>query len=115
MYLVAKALASTVLIVLASEIARRYPTAGAMIVSLPLVAVLAMSWLWIETGNTDRLAQFSQGTFWFVIPSLPMFLLIPALLKNGVGFWFSLLAGCLLTMALYLFTVWVLARFGVQL
>lgn len=114
-YLIAKSLISASLLVLASETARRFPAAGALIVSIPLVAVLAMVWLWVDTGDNIRLAQFSESTFWFVIPSLPMFLLMSWLLRSGVGFWPSLLAGCLLTVALYFCAVWLLSKFGVQL
>jgi hypothetical protein len=61
-----------------------------------------------------RIADHAQSTFWYVLP-LPMFLALPAMLRAGVGFWTSLGASCLLTMALYVLTVWGLAKFGVSL
>lgn len=61
------------------------------------------------------LATHATGTFWFVIPSLPMFLAIPALLKRGVGFWPALAAGCALTMALYLAMIWIGPKLGLRL
>ena len=60
-------------------------------------------------------AAHAQATFWFVLPSLPMFLAIPAMLRAGVGFWTSLIAGCLLTIALYGLMVWLAPRVGIRL
>ena len=74
-----------------------------------------MIWLWRDTGDRVRMAAHAEATFWYVLPSLPMFLLIPALLRAGAPFWLALGAGVLLTAALYLLTTAVLARFGVRL
>ena len=63
----------------------------------------------------ERLADHAAGTFWFVLPSLPMFLLMPAMLTRGYGFWPALVAGCLLTIALYLAMIWIGPRFGLRL
>ena len=115
LYLLIKAALSGLVIAVASEVARRWPGWGALIVSLPLVSILAMIWLWRDTHDPIRLAAHSEATFWFVLPSLPMFLLIPALLKRGVGFWPALAAGCLLTIGLYALMVWVGPRLGLRL
>jgi hypothetical protein len=109
-YLFIKAAVSGVLIALASEVARRHAGFGALIASLPLVSVLGMIWLWRDTQDPQRLADHAAATLWYVIPSLPMFLLIPLLLRAGIGFWPALLAGCALTVVLYLITIWVMAR-----
>jgi hypothetical protein len=74
-----------------------------------------MLWLWRDTRDPVRLAAHSEATFWYVLPSLPMFLLIPALLRAGVPFPVALGAGVVTTAALYLLTTAVLARFGVRL
>lgn len=114
-YLIVKAVLSAIIIVTVSEIARRSAGFGALIASLPLISVLGMIWLWRDTSDPVRMANHAQATFWFVLPSLPMFLLIPLLLKRGIGFWPSLLAGCALTVLLYLVMVTILARWGVRL
>ena len=114
-YLTAKALLSGILIMVVSEIAKRSPAFGALVASLPLVSVLAILWLWRDTGDTARIADHAEATFWYVLPSLPMFLAFPALLRHGVAFWAALLGACLLTVALYGLTVLVAARFGVRL
>ena len=114
-YLLIKAAISGLLIALASEIARRNAGLGALIVSLPLVSVLTMIWLWRDTHDPARVADHVGATLWYLAPSVPMFLLIPALLRAGWGFWPALGLGCVLTFALYLLTVLLAGRFGIKL
>jgi hypothetical protein len=114
-YLLLKGVISGILIVAASEIARRWPGWGALVVSLPLVSILAMLWLWRDTHDPVRMATHVEATFWFVIPSLPMFLLIPAMLRQGFNFWTALIVGCVLTVVLYLGMTWIGPRFGLKL
>src|SRR5262245_25656261 len=101
LYVAIKAALSGILIAIVSEVAKRYPGFGALIASLPLVSVLGMMWLWWDKPDAPNMAAHAQATFWFVLPSLPMFLLIPAMLRQGFGFWVSLVVGCLLTVLLY--------------
>jgi len=114
-YLLLKAGLSGVIVAIVSELARRSPSAGALIASLPLVSILAMIWLWRDTGDAVRIADHAEATFWYVLPSLPMFLVLPALLRNGVGFWLALAIVCALTMVLYLAMIRILAWFGLGL
>lgn len=115
LYLVLKAAISGVLIAAASTLAKRFPGFGALIASLPLVSVLGMAWLWNEKPDAEIMAAHAGATFWYVLPSLPMFLLIPVLLRHEVGFWPALLAGCGLTIALYAAMTWLAPRFGLHL
>jgi len=115
LYLLIKAAISGVLVALVSEVARRFPGIGGLIASLRLVSVLAMIWLWRDTHDPVRMAAHASATFWFVLPSLPMFLLIPELLRRGAGFWPSLVAGCALTIALYSLMVWLGPKLGLRL
>lgn len=114
-YLLIKALLSGAIVAAVSEIAKRFPGFGGLLASLPLISVLGMIWLWRDTRDPERLAAHAGATFWFVLPSLPMFLLIPALLKRGVGFWPAMAAGCAMTVLLYALTIWLVPRFGVKL
>ena len=101
LYLLVKAAISGLLIALISEIARRSPGWGGLLASLPLTSLIAMIWLWRDTGDEQRIADLSLGAFWFVLPSLPLFLIVPWLLRAGWGFWPSVLAACAVTIALY--------------
>ena len=115
MYFIIKCVLSGIIIALVSEIAKRSPAFGALVASLPLISILAIIWLWRDTGDTTRIASHMEATFWYVIPSLPMFLLVPLLLRAGHSFWLSLAAGIVLTIVLYALTVMMAAKFGVKL
>ena len=115
LYLAVKAVLSGIIIATISEVAQRNPGFGALIASLPLVSLLGAIWLWHDKPDTTNMASHLEATFWFVLPSLPMFLLIPMLLRNGVSFWPSLLVGCALTVALYLAMTWLGQRIGLRL
>lgn len=115
LYLAVKAIVSGLLIAAISEIAKRNPAAGALVASLPLISILGMMWLWRDTGDPVRMAAHVEATFWYVLPSLPMFLLIPALLRSGMPFWSALVSGCGLTVVLYLIMVWAGPRLGIHL
>lgn len=114
-YLIVKALLSGFIIAIVSEVARRAPGVGALIVSLPLVSLLTFVWLWRDTGDAERIATLSQSAFWFFLPSMPMFLALPAMLRAGLGFWPALLLAMALTMLLYGLMVAVGPRFGLRL
>ena len=114
-YFVIKCVLSGIIIAVVSEVAKRSPAFGALIVSLPLVSLLGILWLWRDTGDAERIASHAESTFWYVLPSLPMFLVLPAMLRAGVDFWLSTGASCVLTIALYAVTASLLARFGINL
>jgi hypothetical protein len=115
LYLAIKAGLSGIIVAIVSEVARRYPGWGGMIASLPLVSVLGMIWLWSDTKDPVRMADHAGATFWFVLPSLPMFLLIPWMLRHQWSFWMALAAGCALTILLYALTLWAAPRLGLRL
>ena len=115
LYLAIKAALSGIIIAIVSEVAKRYPGFGALIASLPLVSVLGMLWLWKDKPDPINMASHVEATFWFVLPSLPMFLLIPWLMRHGIAFYVALAIGCAVTIALYLGMTWLGPRFGLRL
>ena len=115
LYLAIKAALSGIIIAIVSEVAKRYPGFGALIASLPLVSVLGMIWLWRDKPDVPTMAAHVEATFWFVLPSLPMFLVMPALLRHGWSFWAVLAVGCALTILLYSLMTWMGPRFGLRL
>lgn len=113
--LIARALLAGAMIAAISEVGKRLPGTAAIIASLPLVSVLGMVFLWHQKPDAANMAAHSQATFWYVLPSLPMFLAIPALMSRGVGFWLALGLGCALTVVLYLAMMHFGPRFGLDL
>jgi len=103
------------IIVLISEISKRVPLLGSLIASLPLVSVLGMLWMYGESRDIQRIATHAEGTFWYVLPSLPMFLVLPWMLRKGLSFPVSLSAGIVLTCFLYVLMTKVLSKFGLNL
>ncbi len=113
LYFITKAALSGVLIAVISEVARRYPGFGGLIASLPLISVIAIIWLWRDTGgDVAQVASHARATLWYVVPSLPFFLVLPALLERGQSFWFALGVSIVLTIALYGLSIWAAGLFG---
>jgi hypothetical protein len=110
-----KLLVSAGIIVLISELSKKLPLLASLIASLPLVSVLGMIWMYGEKVEVEKIAAHAEGTFWYVLPSLPMFLLMPWMLKKGISFPVSLSAGIALTGVLYFLMTKVLAKFGMNL
>ncbi len=112
---IVKAAISGVLVMIVAETAKRSPAFGALVASLPLISILGVIWLWNDTGDGVRIADHMEATFFYVLPSLPMFLAMPAMLRAGMAFWPSLSISIVLTVALYFATAWIVARFGIRL
>ncbi len=88
---------------------------SALLIALPLTSLVAMVWMHHAGQSSERLANHSEGTFWFVLPTLPMFLIIPWMLRHGWNFWTTIAANCLFTAAFFWLTVIILRRFGIDL
>jgi hypothetical protein len=101
-----KVILTVVVVVAVAEISKRSTVWGALLASLPLTSLLAFVWLYIDTRDAGRVAALSKDIFWLVIPSLPLFLVLPALLKMGWSFWTSLAAACAVTAMSYLVMLW---------
>ena len=112
---IVKIIITALIIVLVSEISKRLPLLGSLIASLPLISVLGMIWIFQETKNSQKLISHAEGTFWYVLPSLPMFLVMPWMMKKGISFYLSLGVGILLTIILYVIMTKLLSRFGLNI
>lgn len=100
-YLIVKYAVTALVVVLVSELARRSTLLGAVLASIPLVSVLAMIWIYVETEDTRRIAALSSDIVWLVLPSLVLFVVLPVMLRNGIGFWISLASSVGATAAAY--------------
>jgi len=113
-WLITKYLLTAAVVVLVSEFAKRSDKLGGLIAALPLVTVLALIWLHVEKQPAEKIANHAWYTFWYVLPTLPMFLVFPALLPR-LGFWPTLLACVLLTVVCFALFALLLRRFGIEL
>lgn len=113
-YIVLKYLITAGVVVLVSEFAKRSDKLGGLIASLPMVTVLTLIWLYVEQQPTAKIANHAYYTFWYVLPTLPMFLLFPYLLPKW-GFVLSLISCVLFTMLLFFVFAWAVKPFGVHL
>lgn len=114
MYFFLKVLISALVIAAVSEIGRRSTLMAAVIASLPLNSVLAILWLYHDTGDAARVIALSRGIFWALLPSLLFLLLFPFLLRSGLRFGWALSAAILAMIAAYLLYAWLLGRLGIR-
>ena len=110
-----KIVVSAVVIVAVSELGKRSSFWGAVLASLPLTSLMAFVWMRVDNAPAEQIAGLSTSIFWLVLPSLVLFLLLPLLLRNGVGFGVSLMTSSAATAGAYWLMTIVLAKFGVVL
>ena len=113
-YLIIKYFITAAVVVLVSEFAKSSDKLGGLVAALPLVTVLTLIWLFVEKQPTTKIANHAYYTFWYVIPTLPMFLLFPYLLPKW-GFWPTLLSCIMMTLIIFYVYAIVLKNFGIDL
>ena len=106
---------SALILVAVAEVAKRSTFWAAALASLPLTSLLAFVWLYLDTGDVQKVATLAGGIFWLVLPSLLLFVLLPLLLRSGWGFWASLAVSSAATALAYLGMIRLLAAFGIRL
>tara|TARA_B100000927_G_scaffold85757_1_gene69028 strand:- start:3366 stop:3755 length:390 start_codon:yes stop_codon:yes gene_type:complete len=112
---IAKLFLTALVILMVTKVQIFHDRISALLVALPLTSLLAMIWMRVEGQDASRIANHAEGTFWFVLPTLPMFLLLPWMLRNGWGFGTALAINCLVTVILFLGLVAILKRVGINL
>jgi hypothetical protein len=113
-----KYLITAAVIVIVSELAKKSDKMGALVISLPIASILTMIWIFLEALEVDRIKKLSDHafyTFWYVVPTLPMFLLIPTLLKRGLHFSLVIFIYCAGTFVLFYLWAKILEKFGILL
>jgi hypothetical protein len=113
-WIATKYLITAGLVVLISELAKRSDKLGAFIASIPLVTLLTLIWLYVEGAPTQKISNHAYYTFWYVLPTLPMFLVFPWLLAKS-GFWFALVGSALITAICFVLVARIALAFGVDL
>ena len=107
-----KGVLSGAIVVIASEIAKKSSIFGALIVSLPIVSILSLFWLYNDTKDTSKVADFAEGILWLVIPAISLFVILPYLLRRDWGFEAAMAVGILVTILAYSVSVYVFTQFN---
>jgi uncharacterized membrane protein (GlpM family) len=113
-WIITKYAITALLVVLISEVAKRSDKLGALIAALPTVTVLAMIWLYLEQQPAEKIGNHAWYTFWYVLPTLPMFLVFPFLLSR-LGFWGALAASAMIAAVCFSLLAIIMKRFGILL
>ena len=113
-WLIVKYCVTAGLIVLLSEVAKRFDRLGGLLAALPMVTVLTLIWMRLDKAPEEKIGNHAWYTFWYVLPTLPMFLAFPFLLPR-IGFWPSLAASAVITLACFAAFAWIVRRFGIVL
>ncbi|OAM51538.1 hypothetical protein A7981_08615 [Methylovorus sp. MM2] len=113
-WLITKYCITAAIVVLVSELAKRSDKLGGFVAALPLITILALIWLYLEKQSAEKIANHAWYTFWYVIPTLPMFLAFPSLLQR-IGFWPTILASICITICCFSVFALILHRFGIEL
>lgn len=112
---IVKVLLTAIIILFVNKIQLFSDKLSALLIALPLTSLLAMIWMWQGGQPSTKIAGHAEGTFWFVLPTLPMFLILPWMLRHGWSFWPALAANCALTTGFFWITVILLRKFGIDL
>jgi hypothetical protein len=110
-----KVLISSGVIVVVSEIAKKNTFIGGLIASIPLISVLSMIWLYIDTSDVEKVKALSNSILWMVVPSMALFISFPILINYGISFYSSLLISIIITISCYGLTIFTLTYFGIKL
>lgn len=115
MYYIIKVIISSVLIVAISEVSKKSSLIGGILASIPLISVLGMIWLYIDTESSEKISHFSTSVFWLVIPSLSLFIALPILLKMKFHFYIALPISLVIMIICYYLMIFLLNKFGIKL
>ena len=110
-----KLIISSGIIVLVSELAKKSTFIGGLIASIPLISILAMTWLYIDTKDIENVSNLSKSILWMVVPSLALFITLPVLLKSGFNFYLSLSISIIITLFCYALVIYALGKVGIEL
>ena len=115
MQFLVKVIVSALIIAAISELGKRFTPVAAILASLPLTSIIAFIWLYVDTKDVEQVSELSYGVFWMVIPSLVFFIVLPVLLKKGIGFYTAVILAATITTACYFGFIFLLDKVGIKL
>ena len=114
MFIILKIILTSGIIVLASEIAKKSDKFGSLVTALPLITILTLFWLYYENQSVEKISNHAWYTFWYVIPTLPMFYFFPWFM-NRMGFWPTMLISIFICLICFILFAFVVKKFGIDL
>ena len=90
---------SVLVIVSVSEFSQRSPRLGALLLTLPLVSILAFGAAWFRDHDLKSLSLMARETLVLVPLGLPFFVPLAFAERLGFGFWTASAAGLVLASA----------------
>ncbi|CAA6826250.1 MAG: Unknown protein [uncultured Sulfurovum sp.] len=115
LYYTFKLIITALLIVLISEIAKKSSLFGALLAAIPLVSILAMTWMYIDTNSSNSAIEFSNRIVWLIAPSMTLFIVFPLLIQKGINFYISMGISIIMTVLAYYSVIYILGKFGIKL
>jgi uncharacterized membrane protein (GlpM family) len=113
-WIITKYLLTAAVVVIISEVAKRSDKLGGLFAALPVVTFLALIWLYVENQPPEKISSHAWYTFWYVVPTLPMFLAFP-FLHERIGFWGTLASSVVMTIVCFVIFAHLVKQFGVDL
>ena len=110
-----KVIVTSIIVAIVSYVSRKFPTIGAILVSLPLTSMLAIMWLYRDTNDISKVIELSQAIIWIVIPSIVFFIALVVLLKNDIKFYLAMFLSSVIMVLGYNIYIFILRRFGVDI
>ena len=110
-----KIVITVLLVIIVSEIVNKSSLYAGIFASIPLVSVIAIFWIYIESKDVTKIIALSNSIFWLVIPSLVLFITLPILLKNGINFYVSISTSIIMTVICYFSMIYILGKFGIKI
>ncbi len=114
-FYILKIILTSIIILLISEFSKKSNLIATIFAAIPTISVLSFIWIYIEQKNINKISTLSTSIFWMVIPSLPLFLFFPYLLKKGINFYLSLIISCGITVIIYIIYATILKKFGIKI
>lgn len=112
MHVIVKIVITALLVAAVSEAAKRATWIAAILAALPVTSILAMTWLYADTQDAQKVADLSRSIFWAVLPSLLFFLVLPKLISAGIRFVPAMLIASTVMAGAYFVYAAVLKKFG---
>lgn len=115
MRIVLKIILTVLIVVGVSEVGKRFTWIAAILAALPLTSILALTWLYLDTGSTEKVSELSYGILWAILPSVLFFILLPLFLKTGMKFGWAMVFSCGLMIAGYAIYGYALDKLGIKI